>query len=156
MFFVGSLLASLLKCILGVQGNNLKRNKFWKKYMFFLIEVSEKTKILNLFVPWPEKLSDSRQKHFVRFVKKAFYVSWGTCWGFFPEKTDSFFYRSQTFSNNNLDFWQRTFSRVAKIEFYISKGTFCGISSKKHWITFTVSRLWAKNIRTFCKSFQQA
>ena len=50
---------------------------------------------------------------------------------FFPEKKDSFFYRSQTFSNNKLDFWRRTFSSVAEIEFYISKGTFCAIFSEK-------------------------
>ena len=50
---------------------------------------------------------------------------------FSRKKKDSFFYRSQTFSNNKLDFWRRTFSSVAEIEFYISKGTFCAISSEK-------------------------
>ena len=35
----------------------------------------ERLNFLTIFVHWPENISASRQKHFVRFVKKAFYVS---------------------------------------------------------------------------------
>ena len=61
-------------CNLGIQKNIL-----WKK-------VSEKAFFIYISVTWPENFSPFRQKLFVKFVKKAFYVSWGTCWGFFPGK----------------------------------------------------------------------
>ena len=72
---------------------------------------------------------------------------------FFRKKTDSFFYRSQTFSNNNLDFWQRNFSRVAKIEFYISKGTFCGFSSVKTLNNFYSFQTVSKKHSHFLQKF---
>ena len=42
--------------------------------------VSKRLKFFIIFVHWPQNISASRQKHFIRVVKKAFYVSYGTFW----------------------------------------------------------------------------
>ena len=69
-----------------------------------------------------EYFSASRQKHFVRVVKKAFHGPGERVECFFW-KNSWLFHRLRTFSNNILDFWRKNFSSVSKIELCVSKGT---------------------------------
>ena len=58
---------------LGIQMKVMGKRFIGKKFFMF-------------FLPWPENISTFWQKLFIKVVKKAFYVSWGTCWGVFLGK----------------------------------------------------------------------
>ena len=77
-----------------------QRNVLGKKF-FEIIQ------FLYFSVPWPENVSASRQKYFIRVVKKAFKCPGERFDGFFREKTNSF---SVVF----LDFYQQPFRLLTK------------------------------------------
>ena len=64
---------------LGIQMKVMGKRFIGKKFFMF-------------FLPWPENISTFWQKLFIKVVKKAFYVSWGTCWGVFLEKRSCIFW----------------------------------------------------------------
>ena len=134
-------------CILLVQWKGLNKNIFLWKSLFWFNFVTQVTSLGLL----AKTLHQGRQKGILSVLGKERVEENQLL------KKNRFFHNFRTLSENNSELWRKNFGRVAKSDFYVSKGTFREIflRKKKHYITFTISRLWAENVRTFGKCFQQ-
>ena len=120
---------------LAVQRTVMRKTGFLEKINFF-----------NLFRTLTKNISSSRQKKFVRVLKRAFNVSRGTFRGCFMEKEAStFFCRLRNMSNIISDFWRKLFSRVIKTAFYVYRGPFQCIFWKRRFI-FIIFRLYLRKL----------